>query len=1353
MRRLFLISVFAAAPLAVLFARENVGVGKTQHSNNVVRKAASSCLPATSQTDLNINNVRTTLLNGGDLWWNLADARYEIPKIDPPGSAPSVNSLFAGAVWLGGIDAGGQLKIAAQTYRQTGNDFWPGPLDASGNVEQATCQDYDRHWSILGSEVNQLIAAFDLALAAAGGDLNGVNIADVDIPKSIKEYPARGNVNAKGAKNVSLNIGSQDLAPFYDRDGDGFYNPAKGEYPVIKKKCNDVYADQMVFWVYNDKGNIHSETGGQAIGVQVNAMAFAFSTSDEVNNMTFYTYEIKNRSTTEIGDFYMGQWVDADLGCFNNDYVGCDTVRSLGIMYNANISDPDCASRGYGVNPPIVAVDYFEGPIGDNNQQLGLSTFTYYDNDQSITGNPQTAIHFYNYMRGFWKDGVPFSDDGTQASCNYRQGTPVKYMYPGDIVPGSVLFNEKSECACGRAGGDRRMVQASGPFTLQPGSVSTITVGVVWNRPASGSACGAGVPFSESIGQVSDKAQALFDNCFKLVDGPDAPTIEVTELDKEVILKLVNKTGNNVDESYSQADPIAKALSLVDPSITDTTYDFEGYLLYQLKNGQVSANDLFDLTRARLVAQVDLKNNIKKVVNYEFDPFFNTDVPVDFVNGNNLGLRNTFQITEDLFSPDNAGLINHQTYYFAAVAYAYNNYRTYDPQTPNNGAQKKPLLKGRRNYKIYSAIPHIPTASFAGTVLQSAYDDGVEITRLDGKGNTAFNLELTDTTIQQILSSGTGLFAPIKYVARKGPIDVKIVDPLEVKEADFQVIFVDTTTNANQEWALADSVTWFVTANGQKVFESASISNTKEHYIPGYGISLSFGQSENAGNLLENVRQNLGSSEGLLENFGLIDASIEFEDPEKEWLSGVRDEGQFGPLNWIRSGKYKDNPMAGAEEIFDDHTIDGDTVYDPNKNYEALLGGIFAPYCLASNYQRKGLDPPYSTFPYSEGPGFPWRFRGANTFFTIPSYTLDSLESIDLVLTPDKTKWTKCVVVELSEDPAQAEGGAFKGQLRQGNSLDVNGNVIPGDTGMSYFPGYAINVSTGERLNIMFGESSWLTGEKGNDMVWNPTSTVVTPLNQYFFGGKHFVYVMNTRYDEGNYNKAVMEEFYNRFRCIPPGNVVDAGDCASTRIRETPLNDSIYKKIMWVGAFTMADGFVAKSMAEGIVPNEAKIKVRVQRSYAKFTADASNGGINKYAFSTKGLSPDTAQAEVATSFCDQIRVVPNPYYAYSGYEDRQIDTRVKITNLPTSCVISIYTLDGLLIRQYNRSVSTNTQPGLAINRSDQVNVDNSLDWDLKNSKNIPIASGVYLIHVKAEGVCEKVVKWFGALRPIDLDTF
>ena len=101
-----------------------------------------------------------------------------------------------------------------------------------------------------------------------------------------------------------------------------------------------------------------------------------------------------------------------------------------------------------------------------------------------------------------------------------------------------------------------------------------------------------------------------------------------------------------------------------------------------------------------------------------------------------------------------------------------------------------------------------------------------------------------------------------------------------------------------------------------------------------------------------------------------------------------------------------------------------------------------------------------------------------------------------------------------------------------------------------------------------------------------------------------------------------------------------------------------------------------------------------------------------------------------------INVVPNPYYAYSTYETSQLDNRIKITNLPRRATISIYTISGTLVKQ--------------IKKNDQMT---SIDWDLKNQANVPIAGGVYLIHVNVPDVGEKVIKWFGALRPVDLENF
>jgi len=80
---------------------------------------------------------------------------------------------------------------------------------------------------------------------------------------------------------------------------------------------------------------------------------------------------------------------------------------------------------------------------------------------------------------------------------------------------------------------------------------------------------------------------------------------------------------------------------------------------------------------------------------------------------------------------------------------------------------------------------------------------------------------------------------------------------------------------------------------------------------------------------------------------------------------------------------------------------------------------------------------------------------------------------------------------------------------------------------------------------------------------------------------------------------------------------------------------------------------------------------------------------------------------------------------------------VKITNLPSKCTVSIYSVDGVLIRRYTRDDPNSTY----------------LDWDLKNTASIPISGGLYLIHVNAPGIGERTIKWFGSLRPIDLNSF
>ena len=119
-------------------------------------------------------------------------------------------------------------------------------------------------------------------------------------------------------------------------------------------------------------------------------------------------------------------------------------------------------------------------------------------------------------------------------------------------------------------------------------------------------------------------------------------------------------------------------------------------------------------------------------------------------------------------------------------------------------------------------------------------------------------------------------------------------------------------------------------------------------------------------------------------------------------------------------------------------------------------------------------------------------------------------------------------------------------------------------------------------------------------------------------------------------------------------------------------------------------------------------------------------------------------------------MVPNPYYSYSNYETAsQLETKVRIVNLPVGmedgrpqgCTIRIYTVDGTLVRTIGPTAVTrsNSQYGTAENTS--------VDWDLHNHTGIPIAGGMYLIHVSVPGIGERVIKWFGTMRPVDLNSF
>ena len=1460
---------------------------------------AANCSPATSSTELDINNTRALIQTGGDMWWDFTRAQYEIPKNS------GHTALFAGSLWLGGRDISGQLKVAAQMFRASGQDFWTGPLSLiDAEIDPATCVEYDRHFPTTRAEVAEFVGWFEAGIddAANGTSKQADQYPGYSIPANILDYPAKGRAFPPYNE-------ADDLAPFVDRNGDGDYDPTQGDYPAYdlnnssdcKERIVNLFGDQNLWWVFNDKGNVHTETGAASIGMEIRAQAFAFATNDEINDMTFYNYELVNRSTFTLTDTYFGQWVDADLGCSDDDLVGCDVQRGLGYCYNGDNSDEDCRGVvGYGTLPPAIGVDFFQGPFQDNdgldnpltekyaeavankgipykgigigygdgvidNERFGMRKFLYHNRSSGpqATQDPQTGVEFYNYLRSVWRDGsrMLYGGTGHQGDSKADPNTEADYMFPNDTDPigwgtGGRVQEPWTETTAGNAPGDRRFMQSAGPFTLEPGAVNNITVGVVWARATNGN----NLSSINVLKKADDKTQALFDNCFRILSGPDAPTLTIRELENELILFLDNPLlSNNFNEGYAESDAtIIAPDSINGRPITDEeieafkTYRFQGYMIYQLKNNAVSTGDLKDPSKARLIAQVDVRDTVSDIVNRPFDSDLQTEVPVLEVAGENRGIRTSFQITQDAFADGVTQLVNNRAYYFMAIAYGFN------PNSPNRkfiGSRKAPTgaiipVKG---------IPHKIENQNGGTTLNAKYGDGVEITRVEGIGNGGNVLRVKQESIDAILASPDHRVKELTYEKGAGPISIKVIDPLAIKGGNYTVWLQDT--NRLTRGDLTDAY-WMITSDkfADTVISTRTIEVGTEKIIPDLGISITLGQVTNAGG--EGVRE--------LDN-GFLFSEIAFEDQSDQWLTGVADVDGTVESNWILSGTsaLEDNPISRTDEsAYDDwnYYFDGNGKkgqgLDDLQKFEQIEGGIIAPFRMTAWKSPSGPVPGYLKaevkFSPAVTPGYRhlWLYdmRGIERDTPTPLATmvippdsinqLNYLHGVNIVLTDNKDHWTRCPVLEMSDTISESEGNAIRGQLRDAPSVDKEGN--PADTnaapsnnpsdphyiaakGMGWFPGYAIDVETGERLNMAFGEDSYLIEENGRDMKWNPTSTDVEgPLRQYRGGGKHYIYVFrnNAVEDEvasyDKYSRSLFKLPLLNFDYNDPDNRMpryDAGKWMESKLRnvrgylsnrpnnaDSALHNaaaSVFRAGMWVMNPLLAEG---KEFGDDLLKNKVTIRLRVQHEYQAWgigdpiaptsleggkkyfvnagpvrvieQADSSldttiyyrgmtisptkdityttqyksgrlgtdvdslfveqtNGGMPLYNFSLEGMQPTLNDAQVAKDALELIRAVPNPYYAYSKYETSKLDNRMIITNLPKTVTVRIYTINGTLVRTLEKDDDTIT----------------FLEWDLKNQARVPIASGMYIIHVDAPGIGETVLKWMAVMRPIDLDNF
>ncbi len=253
---------------------------------------------------ISANNIKSSVSAKGQLFWNGDDINTFFPRDS------STSTIFAGGLWFSGYDQDGALHSAFTNY--TTSDFSPGPFNADPEDSEA----WDHEWRISKKQINKLRE--DL--------LDGT--LDDAVTIDLWTYPGAGNPNFNifGGDAVV----PEHTAPFIDANNDGVYNILDGDYPLMK-------GDDMIWWVMSNKFN-GANIGGQALEIEIKGTLYAYACDENpiLYNAAFLDFEITNYSENEYSDLHIGTFIDFDIGCYLDDYIGTLVETNSVFGYNDN---------------------------------------------------------------------------------------------------------------------------------------------------------------------------------------------------------------------------------------------------------------------------------------------------------------------------------------------------------------------------------------------------------------------------------------------------------------------------------------------------------------------------------------------------------------------------------------------------------------------------------------------------------------------------------------------------------------------------------------------------------------------------------------------------------------------------------------------------------------------------------------------------------------------------------------------------------------------------------------------------------------------------------------------------------
>ncbi len=531
--------------------------------------------------------------------------------------------------------------------------------------------------------------------------------------------------------------------------------------------------------------------------------------------------------------------------------------------------------------------------------------------------------------------------------------------------------------------------------------------------------------------------------------------------------------------------------------------------------------------------------------------------------------------------------------------------------------------------KTLTSIPFLHLLFFL-TIFTNKLEAQSLIVRHDGSGAGHQFLDLTDESRQSIVN-GT-YDGKLEYNAYHGPVYLEVLDTTAFEPGEYQLRLIDDSPN--DEVLGPDNIRWELTqlATQEQFISPADIAAMPVQEAPPFGLRLT---------VLQTPEPTFTS--------GAIGSTITYKNPNGPlWLDGVPDE-LVHPI------------------VLD--MVQGSSV-TPNSDPGHMGQGFFFPYqmCLIDDIENlPGLA--------RISPAWMMDMIGD---LVMAENLMANLNNVDLVFTSDKSLWSRCVVIET----ASPDYYDFMGLSTQGapnfcevvqfdirtapsvgkNDSDGDGMADPdGDGyGMAWFPGYAVDVETGQRLNVYFGENSayslnqdaslltefgidgsdFASPPNGEDMMWNPSSQQMIEAGnsngfpyQFYLGGHHFLYITNEPYDSCTFSR-------ERLDCM----------------QSNPLRKvNALKRVTWTGFPMLATGSSLLSYANGLIPNDVIVKLRVDNP---FQVNVGTNNFNGYPTYRMELAfSDSKEATAAA----KVKISPNPTQSQLNIQSEEPLSEVLLT--------------------------------------------------------------------------------------------